>query len=317
MAERDAKPPPGPADEGNGDDLTDEDDRSTPTPIDPYRCESWIKTYVRESARDLLLSWQARAVRDEFRRKCDAAGVIETTEGIAGLTVVLRHFPVDLLANAIRELEQAGVLEELDDPPGYIDPRHFEAQLKREKAGALIQAEYRARKRADAVLKKSGRLPESVRKPNADVRNPDRKARKPDRMSTIRSEEIRSDKKRRDQKAESAADAGAVVLHQGVVAVFDQRYREASGGSKPTWDAKTIKIVKTLVGKHGCQEVIDRIQRLFAGWLPWFSGVPDVKTLAAHFDKLVGPKPKPSRAPTSTGQIYASRGEVADGEVKL
>ena len=149
-------------------------------PID-YSCSPYRKTYTDECVRDVLLSWQARAVRDEYRRKCDAAGIIETTDGIDGLTAMLRFFPREIVVAAVAELLKAGVLEELPDGTGYIDPEHFEAQAKRERPNALVQAELRAKRRADARLQGLGR--KSVRNPDSGASNPDATVTEPDTRS--------------------------------------------------------------------------------------------------------------------------------------
>lgn len=75
--------------------------------------------------------------------------------------------------------------------------------------------------------------------------------------------------------------------HAATIALFDELYRAASGGAKPSWGAKQGKLVAALLKRHGAAEVQARIRRLFSGALEWPPPPHDLGTLVAHFDKLV------------------------------
>jgi hypothetical protein len=111
-----------------------------------------------------------------------------------------------------------------------------------------------------------------------------------------------------EPKIATSPVAASKPQHRPAIDAFDRLYREASEGSKPTWDGQTVGMVKKLVEKHGVDEVVLRIGRLFDGWIPWMAGVPDVKTLVGHFDKLVGSRPANARAGPAPPQL---RGAMA------
>lgn len=80
--------------------------------------------------------------------------------------------------------------------------------------------------------------------------------------------------------------------HQTAIAAFDAYYRAEHGGSKPTWNGKTTKLMASLVKAHGVEEVVKRI-RILKTSPPKFPPAPwDMGAFSQHFDKLVTGKPE-------------------------
>ncbi len=75
--------------------------------------------------------------------------------------------------------------------------------------------------------------------------------------------------------------------HQPAVDAFHGYFKSVTG-SKPTWGDKQIAMVKTLVAKHSCAEVVRRISVLQTA-PPKFPPQPwDLPTFVQHFDKCAG-----------------------------
>jgi hypothetical protein len=113
-----------------------------------------------------------------------------------------------------------------------------------------------------------------------------------------------------------AKAAKAPTEHQRAVAAFNAYYQRAHGGAKPTWGAKTGKLMSTLVKAHGVDEIERRIGILEAN-PPSFPKPPwDMPTLAQHFDKVAS-------AATSNRSVALGRvephqpHEYPDGEVEF
>jgi len=70
------------------------------------------------------------------------------------------------------------------------------------------------------------------------------------------------------------------------VAVFDQAFRAASQGKKPTWTAIAGANLKRLLKAHGAAEVQRRIGVLFSSPPRWLSPPFTLETLVRHFDAL-------------------------------
>lgn len=97
------------------------------------------------------------------------------------------------------------------------------------------------------------------------------------------------------------------------VAHFDQRYRQAHGGSKPTWGAAQGKNAKRLLTAHGLAECVKRCDVLFDAPPGWMTS-RDFNTLVQHFDKLASPQQRQIGA----GHYKVTGDEVyRDGEVAL
>lgn len=72
--------------------------------------------------------------------------------------------------------------------------------------------------------------------------------------------------------------------HAPAVDAFDRYFRSTHDGACPTWDAKHVGMVKTLVAKTSCSEVVRRIENLSNG-PPKFPPQPwDLKTFVGNFD---------------------------------
>ncbi len=105
----------------------------------------------------------------------------------------------------------------------------------------------------------------------------------------------------------------AVSEHQATIALFDELFRAASGGAKPSWGAKQGKQIRALLKRHGAAEVQTRIRRLFSGALEWPAPPYDLGTLVAHFDKLVEVATSNPRALTPQEIFDRARLEDAHG----
>ncbi len=92
------------------------------------------------------------------------------------------------------------------------------------------------------------------------------------------------------KKARPAADAPPAI-HKPAVEAFDGYYRSTHNDAKPTWNAKTIAMVKTLCSKHGTDEVVRRIGVLRDSPPQWPIGPWDLATFVQHFDKCAGGAP--------------------------
>jgi len=95
------------------------------------------------------------------------------------------------------------------------------------------------------------------------------------------------------------------AIHQPAVAAFHEYFRGANGGTPPTWDDTTIAMMKTLVGKHTCAEVVRRIEIIRTA-PPVFPPPPwDLKTLVGNFDKCA--QPSSGARPTQQPRVIPSR----------
>lgn len=99
--------------------------------------------------------------------------------------------------------------------------------------------------------------------------------------------------------------------HAAVTAAFFAAFEQQTG-AKPTWGAKQGAMVKKLLDAHSAEDVIARIERLFAGVLPWLSPPYDIGTLVQHFDKLAPIAPPRVRGPG--GVPRATESNVATAE---
>jgi len=90
---------------------------------------------------------------------------------------------------------------------------------------------------------------------------------------------------------------------QRVIDAFHQAYRAASGGVKPTWGAKQVAMLKTLIAKHSADEVVRRITILRVA-PPSFPPAPvDLASFVQHFDKFAiagTPRASARNNPTET-----------------
>lgn len=96
---------------------------------------------------------------------------------------------------------------------------------------------------------------------------------------------------------------------QPAIDAFHQYYKRTNGGHKPTWGTGRANMMKELVGKHTCAEVIRRIG-ILESHPPKFPPTPwDLPTFVSNIDKVAtAPAPKPM-----DGLAYAQavgRGEI-------
>lgn len=89
--------------------------------------ERYVRIYVRDTADDLVLSWQASGLWPQLVRKADRSGVIATNHGARGIAALVR-WPVDVVTAALAELVQDGRIQECLEPAGYVIPNYIEAQ---------------------------------------------------------------------------------------------------------------------------------------------------------------------------------------------
>lgn len=123
--------------------------------------ERYVRTYTRDTAEWLALSWEARAVFLFALRKCDRAGIISVgksgTRGLAGLL----GMPPEVVARALPELTGDGCLREAD--ASYIIPNFLEAQESRS-TDAQRKRDQRERDRARVLAQGIGASPSAADK---------------------------------------------------------------------------------------------------------------------------------------------------------
>lgn len=263
--------------------------------------ERYVRFYISETADQAAWSWQARMLWPWLLNKADRAGVVATRTGARGVAALTR-LPVDHVEAGIADLLVDGCVEEWSGG-GYSIRNFIEAQ-NTPSSNSKRGAEMRARERVmpDANASKRKRTPANATKRPATPANAN------ERGVTKSAPDLSRAELSREEDAGAPATSAVVVVeaaesaaHKPAVAAFDAAYRKAADGAKPTWNAATVGMVKKLVADHGAAEVEIRIGRLFGGWLPWMAGVPDVKALVGHFDRLVGPRPEPTRTNTRGG----------------
>lgn len=85
--------------------------------------------------------------------------------------------------------------------------------------------------------------------------------------------------------------------HVPALRAFDAYFKAKNDGASPGWDDVSVGMLKTLVKKRTCDEVVRRIEILNTA-PPAFPPQPwDLKTLVAHFDKCASPTTRNSAAP--------------------
>lgn len=266
-----------------------------------WQNERWVKLYTRDTADDLVLSWQAQGLWPLLMRKADRAGVIATNHGARGIAALVR-WPADVVTAALTELLEDGRIRECGTPAGYVLPNFLAAQ-DASSSDAQRKRDERERRSADAN--------NSVTKRDAKVTKRDEMSRPshaPSRSVTPRVDERRVDETRREEvcaspparepeepwwgNPEPPAESPSKPKrepsgpHQTAIAAFDAYYRAEHGGSKPTWNGKTTKLMSALVKAHGLEEIVRRIRVLRDG-PPKFPPAPwDMATFSQHFDKL-------------------------------
>lgn len=107
--------------------------------------ERYVRIYTRDTADDLVLSWQAMGLWPLIVRKADRSGVIATAHGPRGLAALVR-WPLEVVIPAIAELLEDGRIVESVDPRGYVIPNYVSAQ-EAPQSDAQRQRESRERRR--------------------------------------------------------------------------------------------------------------------------------------------------------------------------
>lgn len=108
--------------------------------------ERYVRVYVRDSADDMILTWEARALWHELLRKFDRSGVLDMGKhGLRALAALVR-MPVDVVTDAAAQLEADGRIEINAETGRVVAPNFIEAQEAKQ-SDKLRQAESRARRR--------------------------------------------------------------------------------------------------------------------------------------------------------------------------
>jgi len=107
--------------------------------------ERYVRVYVRDSADDMILSWQARALWSELLRKFDRSGVLDMGKhGLRALSALVR-MPADVVTDAAAELVADGRIE-ISESGRVVAPNFMNAQEAKQ-SDKMRQAESRARRR--------------------------------------------------------------------------------------------------------------------------------------------------------------------------
>ncbi len=97
------------------------------------------------------------------------------------------------------------------------------------------------------------------------------------------------------ERRKARPSAGATpAAHKPAIEAFDAYYRDTHNDAKPTWNSKTVGMLKQLCSKHGADEVVRRIDVLRDSPPQWPIGPWDLATFVQHFDKCAGGSPSGS-----------------------
>lgn len=129
--------------------------------------ERYVRLYTRDTADDLVLSWQAQGLWPLLLRKADRAGVIATNHGARGIAALVR-WPAEVVAIALPELLEDGRIRACTEPPGYVIPNYLPAQ-ETPSSDAQRKRDERERRREGAN--------NSVTERDSDVTKRDQKSR--------------------------------------------------------------------------------------------------------------------------------------------
>jgi hypothetical protein len=104
---------------------------------------------------------------------------------------------------------------------------------------------------------------------------------------------------------------------RAAVAAFDSEYERAYG-TKPSWDAKRGKQVKSLLRSHKPPEIAKRAAFMFSGGLQWPPGPYDLEAFVKHFDKCVPSLPSARARDPTVGRVEPNQPEAyPNGELDL
>jgi len=110
--------------------------------------ENYVRLYTSETADDLLLSWEARALWHEMLKRFDRSGIITARRGAQGLAALVK-IPTEVVGRAIAELLEDGRVKATES--GWVAPNFMAAQ-EAVKSDKLRQQESRQRRRTKAIL---------------------------------------------------------------------------------------------------------------------------------------------------------------------
>lgn len=161
--------------------------------------ELYVKLYRRETADDLLLSWEARALWHEMLKKFDRSGIIKARRGARGLAALVK-MPDAVVENALAELVEDGRVQSTDG--GWVAP-NFTAAQEASKSNALRQKEVRDKRRQQAISHLSNG---ASRESNGESQLVTDSHSDQIRSDQIRSDLIRSELNRSDPKRACARD---------------------------------------------------------------------------------------------------------------
>lgn len=280
--------------------------------------ERYVRIYTRDTTDWLLWSWQARAVFVELCRKVDRAGVLEF--GARGPKAIAAHLriPWEVVEPALGELTESGTVEIRDGALVVINFLEAQEAIKSDRAR---QKDSRNRRREHVGVTKRDRKS----RPVTDGHEKSRVSQNVTPSLAVLSLAVPSQEGLRAEAAQPVLIAQEALKAEApkqptpvrrATDEFQRRYVERTGGSKPTWDGKAIKLMRDLVEQHGPDEVIRRVGVLFDS-PPRFlaDGTPDVGTLKAHFDKLA---PSTPARDVRTGHAQPGKPEdFSGGEVPM
>jgi hypothetical protein len=278
--------------------------------------ENYVRAYTRDTDEWLLLSWEARSLWMLLMRKFDRAGILNAKYGARSIAAVT-GMPLEVVERALPELLDDGCLVPYSH--GFIAPNFLEAQETPQSDKQRKRAE-RERRQAEAML--------NVTKPDASVTNRD----EPSRSVTETSGPVTPSHMESHGVTLSSAPLCSATLssaplkknaraprtpsgpHQQAIAEFTGYYERTHRGSKPTWNAKTGKLMATLVGTQGLPEILTRIAELEQRPPTWPPAPWDFPTFVQHFDKLA---PKSGGQNATVGRYEPELGKRVGGEVLL
>lgn len=166
-----------------------------------YEDERYVRLYTRDTAEDIALGWEARALWHELLKKFDRAGILELgrtgIRGIAGLTGI----PVEVVERALPLLLEDGRIVMRGTRIVYPD---YIAANETPSSSTLRSKEWRARRRevaaAEALLDGSQRSVPigDVSSPNGTRGDANERAGTRGDSVLIRADPIRTDPDQRD-----------------------------------------------------------------------------------------------------------------------
>lgn len=240
--------------------------------------ERYVRIYTRDTADDLVLSWQARGLWPLLVRKADRSGVIATNHGPRGVAALVQ-WPPDVVEPALCELLVDGRVAECHEPIGYVIQNYIQAQ---ETPSSDKQRKKNERETRRDLANKS------VTKRDARVTKRDEKSRAVT-PSHSESHGVTPCLTVPSQTVLTVVPPPASPPQNGTAAIerftlrFEQAYSKKAG-----WTTGHAVSFHRLAKEHGVEELIARIDRLFDGRGPsWLTGPFDPGTLVSQWNQLV------------------------------